>query len=85
VVVVGTDGSSAAGAALAFAADHATATDAALEIVCFTGKVTLPDIPPETTHEAADEVAQQALSFVEAIHPRLVVATRVVRGRPSAS
>jgi len=79
-VVVGTDGSPAADAALAFAADHATETLAALEIVCCTGEVTVPHLPPETNQEAADEVARRAHSFVAATHPRLAVASRVAEG-----
>jgi nucleotide-binding universal stress UspA family protein len=79
-VVVGTDGSPAADAAVVFAADHATATAATLEIVCCTGEVTVPGVAPEPIREAADEVVRRARSHVEGSHPRLRVTTRVVEG-----
>lgn len=79
-VVVGTDGSSAADGALAFAAEHATATNAALEVVCCTGEVTVPQLPPGMNHEAAGEVARRARSFVTETHPGLAVVSRVVEG-----
>jgi nucleotide-binding universal stress UspA family protein len=79
-IVVGTDGSPAAAAAVAFAAGEATRTNAALEVICCTGEVTVPDVGSATCREAAEEIAREALALIEAEHPGLAVTARVVEG-----
>lgn len=76
-VVVGTDGSTAARAAVAFAADHAVATAASLEIVTCTGGHQVEDVDEQQLRAAADAIAATAAAGVRRDHPDLAVATRV--------
>lgn len=76
-VVVGTDGSAAASAAVAFAAGHATTASAALEIVTCTGGHQVEDVDEQQLRAAADDIAAAAAAEVRRDHPDLVVTTRV--------
>jgi nucleotide-binding universal stress UspA family protein len=74
-VVVGTDGSEPAAAAVGFAADRAAAASAALEIV-----TCVEDGPVADVREAlalADSIARSAAARVRADRPRLAVSIRV--------
>ena len=79
-IVVGADGSPAAGAAVTFAAEKAAAAGAALEFLCCTGEIPIPDKGLARNREAADEIAREALAVVETARPELDVVARVVEG-----
>jgi nucleotide-binding universal stress UspA family protein len=76
-VVVGSDGSSQALAAVRFAAERASLASAPLEIVTCTGDVESPDLVPHEFAVAADQVAQASAALVYESYPDLVVRTRV--------
>ncbi len=76
-VVVGTDGSVPAAAAVAFAADWALADSAALEVVTCTGDHPLADADPEALRSAAETIARTAANRLRTTHPALDVTTRV--------
>ena len=76
-VVVGTDGSEPAAAAVAFAADWALADSAALEVVTCTGDHPLADADPEALRAAAETIARTAADRLRTTHPTLEVTTRV--------
>jgi nucleotide-binding universal stress UspA family protein len=73
-VVVGTDGSAAASAAVAFAAARAAEAGAALEVISCTGEH--PDVELHLRASAAT-IAESAADRVRAAHPGLAVTTRV--------
>lgn len=79
-VVVGTDGSPEAHAAVHFAADHAVATSAALEIVTCTGGHQVENVDERQLLPAADHIADAAASRVRRDHPEVVVTTRIEDG-----
>jgi nucleotide-binding universal stress UspA family protein len=81
-VVVGSDGSSQAAAAVQFAADRAADASAELEIVTCTGDVESPDLAPHEFAAAAERVAQVAAETVQQTRPGLVVRTRVAESPP---
>jgi nucleotide-binding universal stress UspA family protein len=74
-IVVGTDGSAEADAAVAFAADRAATATADLEIV--TSAEDRPGIGQDELHAAALSVVQSAAARVGEAHPTLRVTTRV--------
>lgn len=76
-VVVGTDGSEPAAAAVAFAADWALDDSAALEVVTCTGDHPLADADPEALQAAAKTIARLAADRLRTTHPGLKVTTRV--------
>lgn len=76
-VVVGTDGSAEAQAAVGFAVDHAVSTSAALEIVTCTGGHQIENIDEQRLRPTADHIADAAASRVRQAHPRLTVTTRI--------
>jgi len=96
-VVVGVDGSPAAGAALAAAVEQARARGAALRIVCAWVR-TLPEgwdraywlavdaeqDPDDTARAAAENVAAEAAATARGLAPGLAVETRVRSGDPAA-
>jgi nucleotide-binding universal stress UspA family protein len=76
-VVVGTDGSSSAQAAVAFAADCAATASAVLEIVTCTGGHQVESVDEQELRTAADHIAETAAARVRRDRPGLTVATRV--------
>ena len=84
-VIVGTDGSRAAGAAVEFAADHAVRDSATLEVICCTGETAVPVPASQLLRESAEEILHRAQATLETTHPRLPVTTRVVEGVPERS
>jgi nucleotide-binding universal stress UspA family protein len=76
-VVVGTDGSEPAAAAVAFAADWALDDSAALEVVTCTGDHPLADADPEALRAAAATIAHAAAVRLRTTHPTLTVMVRV--------
>lgn len=80
-VVVGTDGSPAAGAAVAFAAQYAAGRSAELEIHCCTGEVAR-GVRAEDVRRAAEDVLASAVRSVEQDQPGVVVRARVEEGLP---
>ncbi len=81
-VVVGTDGSPVAAAAVEFAAEHAERHLATLEVICCTGEISVPVVTAQMLRESAAEVVQSARVSLERTHPRLPVRTRVGEGVP---
>lgn len=76
-VIVGTDGSAEALAALDFAASYAASTAAELEILTCTGGHLLDSVDGAKLRAGADEIARAAKERVVATHPDLPVRTRV--------
>ena len=76
-VIVGTDGSEPAAAAVAFAADWALEDSAALEVVTCTGDHPFADADPEVLRTAAATIAQSAADRLRTTHPSLTVTVRV--------
>jgi nucleotide-binding universal stress UspA family protein len=74
-IVVGTDGSAAAGAAVDFAADRAAAAGAALQVVACTGEH--PDLGGDELRVAARKIVRDTAERVRGIHPDLTVTTLV--------
>ena len=73
-IVVGTDGSAQAAAAVAFAADRAGAVTAALEVVACTGESAVTD------REAAEAIARSATAWLREAAPDVAVTMRVEDG-----
>ncbi len=76
-VVVGTDGSEHAAAAVAYAAERAAAASADLEIVTCTGGHQVEPIDEHALRASARARASAAAERVLATHPQLSVSTRV--------
>lgn len=76
-VVVGTDGSGPADAAVEFAADRAVVTSAALQIVTCTGVAQESGVDTSVLLDAATSVASAAAEQVARTHPGLAVSIRV--------
>lgn len=74
-VVVGTDGSAPAAAAVDFAADRAATASAALEIVTCTGEH--PDFDADVLRTSAATIARSAAARLRDTHPELTVTMRV--------
>jgi nucleotide-binding universal stress UspA family protein len=74
-IVVGTDGSDHAGAALDFAADRAAVTGADLEVVTCTGEH--PDLSADQLRASATVIAGSAAERLRDTRPGLAVTTRV--------
>jgi nucleotide-binding universal stress UspA family protein len=81
-VIVGTDGSAAAAAAVLFAADHATSHSAPLEVVCCTGEVTVPVAALASLRQSAEQILQDSRASLAKTHPNLLVTTRLAEGVP---
>lgn len=81
-VIVGTDGSDTAAAAVGFAADHALSHSAPLEIVCCIGEVIVPVAAPASIRESAEQILKYSRSSLAKTHPELRVSTRVAEGVP---
>jgi nucleotide-binding universal stress UspA family protein len=81
-VVVGTDGSPTATAAVAFAAAFAVDRHAALEILCCTGDEPMPPVSQAMLRKGARAVLDEAVTATRGQHPRLRVRRRVVDGPP---
>ena len=76
-VVVGTDGSAEATAAVGFAADRAAAASAALEVITCTGGHQVEDVDERELRASANRIAGAAADRVRETHPELTVTTRV--------
>jgi nucleotide-binding universal stress UspA family protein len=76
-VVVGTDGSLEATAAVDFAADHAATTSAPLEIVTCTGGHELSNIDELGLRAAAEHIAASTADRLRETHPQLTLTTLV--------
>jgi nucleotide-binding universal stress UspA family protein len=76
-VVVGTDGSPEAGAALDFAARRASLAAAPLEVITSTGGHQLANIDETELMASARRIADSAAARVRATHPELAVTSRV--------
>lgn len=76
-VVVGTDGSEHAGAAVEYAAARAAAASADLEIVTCTGGHQVEPVDEQALRDSARARASAAAERVLATHPKLTVSTRV--------
>ncbi len=81
-VVVGTDGSPEAAAAVGFAASRAVTASAALEIITCTGGHQLENVDVRELRASATRIAEAAAHRVRAIHPRLIMSTRVEDSTP---
>jgi nucleotide-binding universal stress UspA family protein len=79
-VVVGTDGSASAAGAVEFAAESATATSAALEIVAATGQEPGPGVGVEQARASMTHVVDSSVAVVRSAWPSLSVAGRVEDG-----
>lgn len=79
-VVIGTDGSPEAAAALWFAAGHAVATSTPLEIITSTGTHEQYDVDQAELHAAADRIAGSAKDWVHTNYPSLPVTVQVEDG-----
>lgn len=79
-VLVGTDGSDHAAAAVRFAAERAMTTSAALEIVVCTGEPPVAETDGRTLLASARSLAATTAELVARTHPQLVVASRVEDG-----
>jgi nucleotide-binding universal stress UspA family protein len=76
-VVVGTDGSAAADAAVGFAAQWAAAASAPLVVVTSTGGHLVENVTEAALRALADEIATSAAERIRTSRPGLVVTTRV--------
>jgi nucleotide-binding universal stress UspA family protein len=76
-VVVGTDGSEPADAALRFAAARASEASAVLEVVTSTGGHLVENVDEHELIAHATEIAESADGVARAVHPALDVTTRV--------
>jgi nucleotide-binding universal stress UspA family protein len=76
-IVVGTDGSAAAIAAVTFAADRAAAVSADLEVVTTTGEHPVANVDATALRASADLIAESAAEGLRKTHPGLTVTTRV--------
>lgn len=76
-VVVGTDGSTGAVAAVTFAADRAAAGSAALEVVTSTGEHPVEDVDAAQLRAWATQIAESTADRLRDSHPALSVSTRV--------
>ncbi|HEX6148474.1 universal stress protein [Nocardioides sp.] len=76
-VVVGTDGSAPAGAAVRFAADRAAAAVATLEILTCTGGHLVDNVDERELRASAAQIAESAADQLRGSHPGLHVTTRV--------
>jgi nucleotide-binding universal stress UspA family protein len=76
-VVVGTDGSDAAAAAVDFAADRAADAGAPLEVITCTGGHLVPHVDEQQLRATATRIADDAASLVRETRPALTVTTRV--------
>jgi nucleotide-binding universal stress UspA family protein len=76
-VVVGTDGSPEAAAAVGFAADRAATASAALEVVTCTGGHQVENVDERELRASANRIATSALNRLRATHPKLTVTARV--------
>lgn len=79
-VVVGTDGSPAASAAVVFAAEFASGRSAGLEILCCTGEAPPGGLEPADVERAAAEILALAARAAAQIDPDLPVTTRLAAG-----
>jgi nucleotide-binding universal stress UspA family protein len=76
-VVVGTDGSTEAAAAVGFAASRAVTSSAALEIITCTGGHQVENVDERELQATATHIAEAAAERVRGTHPELIVTTRV--------
>lgn len=76
-IVVGTDASEAAAAAVAFAADRATRASATLEVVTSTGEHLVDDVDAAELRRSAAQIAMSTAERLGDTHPGLTVTTRV--------
>jgi nucleotide-binding universal stress UspA family protein len=76
-VVVGTDGSPEATAAVAFAAARAATASAPLEVITCTGGHQVEDVDEHELRASADRIAAAAVDRLRQTHPVLTVTTRV--------
>jgi nucleotide-binding universal stress UspA family protein len=76
-VVVGTDGSAEAAAAVGFAAERAAMASAALEVITCTGGHQVEDVDELELRASAAWIAEGAASRIRELHPELTVTTRV--------
>jgi nucleotide-binding universal stress UspA family protein len=81
-VVVGTDGSPHAGAAVDFAADRAAVASAALEIITCTGEHPGEAVDVGDLSASAAVIARSAAQRLAGTHPDLTVTTRVEDSSP---
>ena len=79
-VVVGTDGSPEAARAVSFAADHAAAASATLQIVTCTGEPAVAGLSEDRLRITAHQIADAAREVLRQTHPRLAVTTHVQGG-----
>jgi nucleotide-binding universal stress UspA family protein len=83
-VVLGTDGSAQADAALEFAAEHAAAVAAPLEVVSCAAGGSERDLDADP-RAAADRLAAGAADRARAVHPELTVSSRVAEDLPEVA
>lgn len=76
-VVVGTDGSAEAAAAVGFAADRAATTSAVLEVVTSTGGRQVESVAVRELRASAYRIAESAAEQSRDSHPELTVTTRI--------
>jgi nucleotide-binding universal stress UspA family protein len=76
-VVVGTDGSAGAAAAVGFAADRAATASTALEVITCTGGHQVEDVDERELRSSANGIAEAAAERLRETHPELTVTTRV--------
>jgi nucleotide-binding universal stress UspA family protein len=76
-VVVGTDGSAAAAAAVDFAAERAAAGGAELEIISCTGGHQVRDVDEDDLRSASDRIARAAADRARTARPELTITTRI--------
>ena len=79
-VVVGTDGSAEAAHAVSFAADHAAAASASLQILTCTGEPTVAGISEARLRITAHQIVDAGQGRLRETHPRLAVTTHVQDG-----
>ena len=76
-VVVGTDGSAEATAAVRFAAERAATASAPLEVVTCTGGHQVRDVDEQELRASAGRIAESAADHARETHPDLTVSARV--------